>query len=290
VAADRPNGPTLARYHLGEALGGGPTGEVFRGKVFGVAGFERQFAVKRFHLSLTADPARLKALVEAARRYQTIEHPRIARLHELGHEGDQYFAAVELVPGMDLARLTAISHGQGQPLPPGAALSLLAQLLRAAAYAQGRGVFHLGISPSNVIASVDGDAKLTDFGFLATRLPPRPADEPGLLPRVVGIEQTIRRHLEPLRAEIDVIAEVRGRGAMMAVEFADPHTLAPRPDLAQRVAAACHAAGVLALTCGTYGNVIRLLPPLVIEEHVLKAGLEILTASIRSIAAEEAAA
>lgn len=115
-------------------------------------------------------------------------------------------------------------------------------------------------------------------------------EEPGLLPRVAGIEQRIRRHLEPLLIELDQVAEVRGRGAMMAIEFADPGTLAPRPDLAQRISAACHAAGVITLTCGTFGNVIRLLPPLVIEEAVLEAGLEILVASIRSIAAEEAAA
>lgn len=76
----------------------------------------------------------------------------------------------------------------------------------------------------------------------------------------------------------------------MAIEFADPGTLAPRPDLAQRISAACHAAGVITLTCGTFGNVIRLLPPLVIDDAVLEAGLEILVASIRSIAAEEAAA
>lgn len=114
--------------------------------------------------------------------------------------------------------------------------------------------------------------------------------DPELLPGVARIEQSIRAHLEPLLAEFPVIAEVRGRGAMMALEFADPDTLAPRADLAQRVAAACHAAGVLTLTCGTHGNVIRLLPPLVIEPAVLETGLEILSRSIRSIAAEEAAA
>lgn len=115
-------------------------------------------------------------------------------------------------------------------------------------------------------------------------------EEPDLLPRVAGIEQRIRRHLEPLLVELDLVAEVRGRGAMMAIEFADPGTLAPRADLAQRISAACHAAGVITLTCGTFGNVIRLLPPLVIDDAVLEAGLEILAASIRSIAAEEAAA
>lgn len=114
-------------------------------------------------------------------------------------------------------------------------------------------------------------------------------EEPGLLAGVGDIEATIRAHLEPLRTEIDAVAEVRGRGAMMAVEFADAGSLAPRPDLAQRISAACHAEGVLTLTCGTHGNVIRLLPPLVIEHRVLEAGLEILVRCIRTIAAEEAA-
>lgn len=115
-------------------------------------------------------------------------------------------------------------------------------------------------------------------------------DDPGLMPRVHEIEKTIRRHVEPLRDEIPVVVDVRGRGAMMALELADPETLAPRADLAQRISAACHAAGVITLTCGTHGNVIRLLPPLVIEQAVLEAGLEILSASIRSITAEEASA
>ncbi|MBN7793289.1 4-aminobutyrate--2-oxoglutarate transaminase [Microbacterium esteraromaticum] len=115
-------------------------------------------------------------------------------------------------------------------------------------------------------------------------------EEPGLLAGVGDIEATIRAHLEPLRTEIDALADVRGRGAMMAVEFADAGSLAPRPDLAQRISAACHAEGVLTLTCGTHGNVIRLLPPLVIEKPVLEAGLEILVRCIRTIAAEEAAA
>ncbi|MFJ4015929.1 4-aminobutyrate--2-oxoglutarate transaminase [Microbacterium sp. NPDC090014] len=115
-------------------------------------------------------------------------------------------------------------------------------------------------------------------------------EDPELLPGVARIEQSIRAHLEPLLAELPVIAEVRGRGAMMAIEFADPDSLVPRADLAQRVTAACHAAGVLTLTCGTHGNVIRLLPPLVIDPAVLDTGLEILSRSIRSIAAEEAAA
>ncbi|WP_405113548.1 4-aminobutyrate--2-oxoglutarate transaminase [Micromonospora sp. NBC_01405] len=72
------------------------------------------------------------------------------------------------------------------------------------------------------------------------------------------------------------IAEVRGRGAMLAVELVRPGTLVPDPAAAAAVAAACHAAGLLVLTCGTYGNVLRLLPPLVISDAELARGLDIL--------------
>ncbi|MEU9504927.1 4-aminobutyrate--2-oxoglutarate transaminase [Micromonospora sp. NPDC048170] len=75
------------------------------------------------------------------------------------------------------------------------------------------------------------------------------------------------------------IAEVRGRGAMLAVELVRPGTLVPDPAATAAVAAACHAAGLLVLTCGTYGNVLRLLPPLVISDAELHRGLDILEAA-----------
>src|SRR5512138_3286669 len=96
---------TLGRYHLGEPLGGGPTGEVFRAKVYGVAGYERQYALKRFHAALASDPSTAETLAAAARAYATLSHPGIARLHEYGVADGQSFVAVELVGGLDLARL-----------------------------------------------------------------------------------------------------------------------------------------------------------------------------------------
>ena len=68
------------------------------------------------------------------------------------------------------------------------------------------------------------------------------------------------------------IGEVRGRGAMLAIELVQPGTLEPGPGCATAaVARACHAAGLLMLTCGTYGNVLRFLPPLVISDDELPA-------------------
>jgi 4-aminobutyrate aminotransferase/(S)-3-amino-2-methylpropionate transaminase len=81
------------------------------------------------------------------------------------------------------------------------------------------------------------------------------------------------------------IGEVRGRGAMLAIEFVVPGTSgptgpAPNPAATAAVAQACHEAGLLVLTCGTYGNVIRFLPPLVMPEDLLTFGLEILTEAL----------
>jgi len=79
------------------------------------------------------------------------------------------------------------------------------------------------------------------------------------------------------------IGDVRGRGAMLAAEFVIPGTKDPDPVAAATVAKACHARGVVVLTCGTFGNVIRLLPPLVIGEHLLTEGLGILSDAVRAL-------
>ena len=78
------------------------------------------------------------------------------------------------------------------------------------------------------------------------------------------------------------IGEVRGRGAMVAIELVRPGTLEPDPARTAAVSRACHAAGLLTLTCGTYGNVLRFLPPLVIPLDLLERGLDILEAALTS--------
>ncbi len=82
--------------------------------------------------------------------------------------------------------------------------------------------------------------------------------------------------LRKLAAQYPVIGDVRGRGAMVAVELVRPGTLEPDAAAASKIAKTCHAAGVIVLTCGTYGNVLRLLPPLVIGTELLDEGLSVL--------------
>ncbi|MGH3869771.1 MAG: 4-aminobutyrate--2-oxoglutarate transaminase [Pseudonocardiaceae bacterium] len=91
--------------------------------------------------------------------------------------------------------------------------------------------------------------------------------------------------LTALAAQCPAVGQVRGRGAMLALEFIDPATSAPDPALASQVAHACHRAGVVVLTCGTDANVIRLLPPLVIPLDLLTEGLDVLVQAVRTATA-----
>jgi serine/threonine protein kinase len=179
-----PSSERVGRYQLLEPIGLGPCGTVSRAKVFGVAGFERQFAVKRFHPELTITSALASALSSAARAYGSLEHPRIARMSEFGVAQGTTFTAVELVSGLDAARLVAEVRLAGQSLAAGGALALVSQAARAVGYAHGRGLTHLGLAPTNVIVTADGDVKITDFGILAAGLPQRPIDVARLAQRI----------------------------------------------------------------------------------------------------------
>ena len=96
-----------------------------------------------------------------------------------------------------------------------------------------------------------------------------------------AIEALVKPRLEELLGTVPVVGDVRGRGAMLAVEFVQPGTTEAAPGVARAVAAACHREGVLVLTCGTYNNVIRLLPPLVIGDELLSDGIDVLIAAIQ---------
>ena len=98
----------------------------------------------------------------------------------------------------------------------------------------------------------------------------------GLIDRARSIEKTMKERLTALQQADPRIGEVRGRGAMIAVELVEQDTTTPDADLTKRIAAAAHAEGLVVLTCGTYGNVLRFLPPLSIPDHLLTEGLDVL--------------
>lgn len=98
----------------------------------------------------------------------------------------------------------------------------------------------------------------------------------GLIERARQLERIMTERLLRLQAGDDRIGDVRGRGAMIAIELVKSGTADPDAELTERLAAAAHAAGVIVLTCGMFGNIIRLLPPLTISDELLVEGLDIL--------------
>ena len=105
----------------------------------------------------------------------------------------------------------------------------------------------------------------------------------GLTEAAGRIGRAVGTCLRRLQQDHGAIADVRGRGAMMALELVIPGTLDPDPESTRRIVQACHRAGVVVLSCGSFGNVIRLLPPLVIEESLLADGLEVLAGAVDEV-------
>ncbi|MGR0219750.1 4-aminobutyrate--2-oxoglutarate transaminase [Agromyces sp. ZXT2-6] len=106
-------------------------------------------------------------------------------------------------------------------------------------------------------------------------------EQDGLIERARQIGAVLIGRLNALRTADARIGDVRGRGAMVAIELVDPTTGAPDAALTGRLAAYAHANGVLVLTCGTYGNVIRFLPPLTISDELLVEGLDVIAEGLK---------
>ena len=100
-------------------------------------------------------------------------------------------------------------------------------------------------------------------------------EEHDLVGRARQIGDLMRARLEDLAGKHAVIADIRGRGAMMAIELTEPGTTNPDPVRAAAVNAHCHRSGVVTLTCGTWGNVFRFLPPLSTSDELLHEAFDV---------------
>ena len=103
-----------------------------------------------------------------------------------------------------------------------------------------------------------------------------------LVNRAREIEAIMIPRLTEIADQVGVIGDIRGRGAMIAVEIVKPGTTEPDAELTSRVAKGCHANGLVVLTAGTYGNVLRFLPPLVISDALLNEALDIIGEQFRA--------
>ncbi|CAB5119441.1 MAG: 4-aminobutyrate--2-oxoglutarate transaminase [Actinobacteria bacterium] len=108
-------------------------------------------------------------------------------------------------------------------------------------------------------------------------------EEENLIARAQHIGQILGDSLRALQKKYPIIGEVRGRGAMQAIELVEAGTKNPNTAAMNAVVKYCQSKGVLVLTAGTYSNVIRFLPPLVITDELLKDALNVLDEGFASL-------
>ena len=108
-------------------------------------------------------------------------------------------------------------------------------------------------------------------------------EEGGWFERAEQIGEILSGRLTAMQKNYPVIGDVRGKGAMQAIELVRPGTMDPNPEATDAVMKHCHQNGVLVLNAGTYNNVLRFLPPLAISDELLHDALDVLAAGLAKL-------
>jgi serine/threonine protein kinase len=147
----------LAHYNILERIGEGGIGEVFRARDTKVG---RTVALKIVSDALTADPAKLQALLADAAAAAAVSHPNVATLFDVGEANGQHYLAYEFAAGRSLREEIG-----GAAMNPRRALDLAVQIADGVADAHAHGVLHGDLRPDTVIVTAKGSAKVLDFGL-----------------------------------------------------------------------------------------------------------------------------
>jgi hypothetical protein len=157
--ASRPTGHSVPGYDLGDVLGRGGMGAVYRARRRSDG---REVALKIMLPHVTVDDAARESFLREIEVTRSLRHPRIVELLDFGYAGDGFFFAMELCPGGSAAALAKAAGGR-LPLPR--AVALARESLEGLAFAHERGFVHRDIKPDNVLVAADGSARVTDFGL-----------------------------------------------------------------------------------------------------------------------------
>lgn len=169
VPAPAEEGPRLQLLRL---IGQGGMAEVFLARQAGLKGFEKYVVVKRILPHLARTRSFVEMLFAEARAQAHLNHPNIVQIHDVGVLDGAPYISMEYVRGADLGTLMRALIGQGVSLPTEHALRIAAEIAGALDHAhayvdpvgQPHPVVHRDVSPHNILLSVEGAVKLTDFG------------------------------------------------------------------------------------------------------------------------------
>ncbi len=160
-------------YVLLERLGVGGMSEVdLARKRSGDDAFVRFTVIKRIKADKTADESFVRMFKDEARITSQLHHAKIGTVYDFGRVGDEWFLALEYVPGIDLRELVVSLRERGQRVPVRVALRVVVDVLEALDYAHAKkdtfgvrmGIVHRDVNPRNVMVSIRGEVKLIDFG------------------------------------------------------------------------------------------------------------------------------
>ena len=168
----------FGQYELLEPIAVGGMAEVFKGRVVAAEGFEKLVAIKRILPDLAEDERFVKMLLTEARIHSALSHRNIVQIHDLGiSEDGQYFIVLEYVDGYDLRMITEQLAAEGEIIPEVLSLHIASELAQGLHFAhelkgddgQPLGLIHRDVTPSNVLISLAGEVKLSDFGLAKRR-------------------------------------------------------------------------------------------------------------------------
>jgi serine/threonine protein kinase len=163
----------FGKYFLLQRLAVGGMAEIYRAKMVGASGFEKELVVKRILPSRSQDQGFIKMLVNEAKLTVQLTHNNIAQIYECGAIDGTYYIAMELLHGVSMKDMMTAFARSGVQISPEQAMYLVLQLLQGLDYAHRRTdaegkplkIVHCDISPDNALLSYEGEVKLLDFGI-----------------------------------------------------------------------------------------------------------------------------
>ena len=202
-----PEPERLGRYTLGDKLGVGGMGVVYRARAEGAEGFSKVVAIKTMHTSYASDPGIRDMFVAEATTAQRLQHGNVVQIIDVGNDGGTPYLVIELIDGASLA---ALLKARGGALPIADALYIAESVAAALAYAHGLvdknnrpdGVVHRDVTPRNILVSNDGVVKLADFG-IAKALSAPSYTLPGTFKGSLGYLAPEQARAQPIDARAD---------------------------------------------------------------------------------------
>ncbi|MET0286015.1 MAG: serine/threonine-protein kinase [Polyangiales bacterium] len=161
------------RYELIELAGSGGMARVYRAVVRGAAGFQRFVALKRIREHLTDNTEFVRMFIEEARVCSELDHANIVQVQDFGFDSLGYFLIMEWIDGVNVGDYMDQLAKTGDAMPWRHAAAICVQVLQGLAAAHERvddvgtpaPVIHRDVTPQNILVSVNGVVKLTDFGL-----------------------------------------------------------------------------------------------------------------------------